>query len=115
MVDHLRSPQGPKRIQDDRDIDGLLDERTLDRAQIPERGCHHSGKGHEEPGPYALERDALGIPGDRDCRQKPVEAIDQDDDIGGFGGGSGPGRPKRHAEIGGGERRRVVHAIADPS
>ena len=65
------------------------------------------------PTTMLCERDGAGAPRDDDRLGDPIEAVDENDHIGGFRGGAGAARAQGDPDIGRGQRRRIVDAVAD--
>ena len=76
--------QGAQRVQDHRDIDELLQERTPDRGQVAKGSHDHRRERQADPDDHALVRDTPAAARDDDGFAEPVEAIDSEDDVGRF-------------------------------
>ena len=100
-------------VEDHRDVDRLLGERAGDRREPAECRERHGDARQAEPGDDALHGDGAGAPRDDDGIGDAVEAVDQDHHVGRLRGGAGAARAHGDADVGGGERRRVVDAVAD--
>ena len=61
----------------------------------------------------ALAGDRSGAPADPDGVGDAVDAVDEDDGVGGLRGDGGADRAHGDADVGERERRRVVDAVAD--
>ena len=72
-----------------------------------------AASGQPDPGHDALPGDPTGPLGDRHRLGQPVQPVDGEHHVGGLGRGGGASRPHRHADVGRGQRRGVVDAVAD--
>ena len=83
---------------------GEQTERRGDHGHAPDRPCRRSTLcGAIRP----------GAAGDGDAVAEPVEAVDGEDDVGGFRRGGRTAGADRDAHVGERQRRRVVDAVAD--
>ena len=68
--------QCTERVEDHRDVDCLLEQRTPDRRQQAGRGDAHGGQRHAHAGQHALRRDPPRPAGQHRYLAEPAELID---------------------------------------
>ena len=90
----------------------LLQQRSLDRRIWPAAAATIPEKERPMPDGNALQRDAACAARNAQ-RPAAVEAVDQQHHVRRLGRGGGAAGAHRDADVGGGERRRVVDAVAD--
>ena len=104
-------PECPQRVQDDRDVDQLLQQRALHRGQIAEGGGDHAQDPETNPCHDAFEGDAAGSLRDFDTRQKAIQVIDQQHDIRRFRRSGRPTRAHGNTDIRRRQRGGIVYAV----
>ena len=100
-------------VEDDGDVDCLLEERTDRGRKETQPSEQHRGQGHPDPGQDTLPGDQTSPPGDRHGLGQAVQAVDRQHDVGRLRRGCDASGPHRDADVGAGQRRRVVDAVAD--
>ena len=108
-----RRASARRALRIDGDVDRLLHHGSGDRRQQAERAEEHGAERQPHAGHDALHRDpsatgcAMAI-----ASRDPVEPVDDQHHVGRLRRGGRASRAHRHADVGRGERRRVVHAVA---
>ena len=102
----------PQRVEDHGDVDDLLQRRAPCRRQVAEGGGDHRDERHADAGQHAFDRDAAGAPGDHDGLAEAVEPVDREHDVGGLRRRGRAAGPDRDTDVGKGERRCIVDAVA---
>ena len=83
-VDSGRVADGTERVENDRDVDELLQQRAPRGWEITERGDEHGRDRQTHAADHALEREPAGTARDHQRLAEPIEPIHGEDDIGGL-------------------------------
>ena len=107
-----RTAESAKRVDDHDDVDAFLQQGSPCRGDQPDGGEAHRGQRQAHAGDDALDGDALGAPGDDDAVAEAIETVDGDHHVGGRRRGRGTSCAQSDPDVGRGEGRGVVHAVA---
>ena len=102
-----------QRVDDHRHVDDLLHDRTGQCRQQAEGGQQHRQQRQTHPGQHALQRHAPCTACDLHRLGDAIQTVGQQHHAGRLGRGGGTARAQRDADVGGGQRRRIVDAVTD--
>jgi hypothetical protein len=105
--------QRTQRVEQHGEVDHLLEERTPGGGQVPGCGDAHGHQRQADAHDHALARDAARAAGDDHRIAEAVEPVDGQHDVGRLGRRGRAAGADGDADVGQGERRRVVDPVAD--